>query len=69
MADSQLDAIRYEVVTLRRLRFEELGTSSIPIFAGDIENLGNYLDRFDVIFSCIWMDRRRKMSTISVIFT
>jgi hypothetical protein len=49
MANPQLDAIRDEVAALRRLRFEELGTTSIPIYAGDIENLGIYLDRFDVI--------------------
>jgi hypothetical protein len=47
--NSQLDTTRDEVVTLRRFRFQELGSANINIFTGDIENLGTYPDRFDII--------------------
>jgi hypothetical protein len=49
MANPQLDATRDEVVTLWRIRFEELGSANINIFTGDIQNLGTNPDRFDII--------------------
>ncbi len=41
-------AMQDEIAALRRMKFEEIGTSAIPSFAGNIEQLNPFLDRFDV---------------------
>jgi hypothetical protein len=47
LTTADLDALRDEVSALRRHKFEEQVTT-IPYFAGDIEELNYFIERFDV---------------------
>ena len=45
---ADITALRDEVAALRRNKFEDHGLNTIPLFSGGLEDLGNFLDMFDV---------------------
>jgi hypothetical protein len=48
--NQEMDEFREEIAVLRRGQFEESHHSSlIPSFCGNVEDIGTFLERFDVI--------------------